>query len=48
MRDHLRRYRAIRRALIPGYLDALTGQVVRPLPPLAALISGLVGSHRPQ
>ena len=48
MSDNLRRYRAIRRALIQGYPDAPTGKVVRHLTTLAALISGIVGSHSTQ
>lgn len=51
MSDHLRRYRAIRAALTQGYPAQPTGTVARPLPPLAALISGIVGSkstHLPQ
>ena len=46
MSDNRRRYRARRSALRQGYPAAPPGQVVRHLPPLAALISGLVGSHR--
>jgi Transposase DDE domain len=48
MSDNLRRYRAIRRALIQGYPDAPQGNVVRHLTTLAALISGIVGSHSTQ
>jgi hypothetical protein len=48
MSDNLRRYRAIRRALIQCYPDAPTGKVVRHLTPLAALSSGIVGSHSQQ
>jgi hypothetical protein len=48
MRDHLRRYRAIHRALLQGSPDAPHGQGVRPLPPWAAQISGMVGSPRTQ
>jgi hypothetical protein len=44
MRDHLRRYRAIRDALIQGYPGQLTGPVARHLTTLAAMISGIVGS----
>jgi DDE family transposase len=45
MSDNLRRYRAIHRALIQGYPDVSQGHVVRHLTTLAALISGIVGSH---
>lgn len=48
MSDNLRRYRAIRKALIQGYPDAPQGNVVRHLTTLAALISGIVGSHSTQ
>jgi Transposase DDE domain len=48
MSDNLRRYRAIRSALIQGYPDEPPGNVVRPLTTLAALISGIVGSHSTQ
>ena len=48
MSDNLRRYRAIRSALIQGYPDAPPGNVVRHLTTLAALISGIVGSHSTQ
>ena len=48
MRDNLRRYRAIRDALIQGYLDQPTGTVARHLTTLAALISGIVGSKSTQ
>jgi hypothetical protein len=48
MSDNLRRYHAIRRALIQGYPDAPTGKVVKHLTTLAALISGIVGSHSTQ
>ena len=48
MSDNLRRYRAIRRALIQGYPDAPQGNMVRHLTTLAALISGIVGSHSTQ
>jgi hypothetical protein len=46
MRDNLRRYRAIRDALIQGYPGQLPGPVARHLTTLAALISGIVGSKR--
>lgn len=48
MSDNLRRYRAIRDALIQGYPGQLTGPVARHLTTLAALISGIVGSKRTQ
>jgi hypothetical protein len=48
MSDNLRRYRAIHKALIQGYPDAPQGKVVRHLTTLAALISGIVGSHSTQ
>ena len=48
MRDTLRRYRAIRHALIQGYPGAPTGHVARHLTTLAALISGIVGSKSTQ
>jgi hypothetical protein len=48
MSDNLRRYRAIRKALIQGYPDAPKGNGVRHLTTLAALISGIVGSHSAQ
>jgi len=48
MSDNLRRYRAIHKAWIQGSPDAPKGNVVRHLTPLAALISGIVGSHRTQ
>ena len=46
MSDNLRRYRAIRDALIQGYPGLLTGSIARHLTTLAALISGIVGSQR--
>ena len=46
MRDNLRRYRAIRDALIQGYPGEPTGTVARHVTTLAALISGIVGSKR--
>ena len=48
MRDNLRRYRAIRAALIQGYPGQPTGTVARHLTTLAALISGIVGSKSTQ
>ena len=48
MRDNLRRYRAIRAALTPGYPGEPPGHVARHFTPLAALISGIVGSKSTQ
>src|ERR671922_1071357 len=48
MSDNLRRYRAIRAALLQGYPGQPTGPVARHLTTLAALISGIVGSQRTQ
>jgi hypothetical protein len=48
MSDNLRRYRAIHRALIQDYPDAPQGHVMRHLTTLAALLRGMVGSHRTQ
>jgi len=48
MSDNLRRYRAIHRALLQGYPNTPKGKVVRHLTTLAALISGIVGSHSTQ
>ena len=51
MSDNLRRYRAIRDALIQYYPGQPTGTVARHLTTLAALMSGIVGSkstHLPQ
>ena len=48
MRDNLRRYRAIRDAVTPGYPGQLNGHVARHLTTLAALISGIGGSKRTQ
>jgi len=48
MRDHLRRYRAIRHALMQAYPTAPTGNFARHLQTLAALISGIVGSKSTQ
>ena len=44
MSDNLRRYRAIRDALLPWYPGQPTGTVARHLTTLAALLSGIVGS----
>jgi len=44
MSDNLRRYRAIRDALIQCYPGQPSGTVARHLITLAALISGIVGS----
>src|ERR671934_2598322 len=48
MSDNLRRYRAIRAALLQGYPGQPTGTVARHLTTLAAMISGLVGSKSTQ
>src|SRR5262249_8768731 len=48
MSDTLRRYRAIRDALIQGYPVQPTGMVARHWTTLAALISGIVGSQSTQ
>lgn len=48
MSDNLRRYRAIRAALIQGYPDQPTGTIARHVTTLAALISGIVGSQSTQ
>ena len=48
MRDNLRRYRAIRGALIQGYPGQPTGSAARHLTTLAALISGIVSSKSTQ
>ena len=48
MSDNLRRYRAIREALIQYYPGQPTGTVARHLTTLAALISGIVGSKSTQ
>ena len=48
MSDNLRRYRAIRDALLQWYPGQPTGTVVRHLTTLAALISGIVGSKSTQ
>jgi Transposase DDE domain len=48
MSDNLRRYRAIRTALLQGYPGQPTGTIARHLTTLAALISGIVGSKSTQ
>jgi hypothetical protein len=48
MSGNLRRSRAIHRALLQGYPAVPQGHVVRHLTTLAALIRGMVGSHRTQ
>ena len=48
MRDHLRRYRAIRNALTQAYPPSPTGNFARHVQTLAALISGIVGSKSTQ
>ena len=48
MNDNLRRYRAIRDALIQWYPGQPTGTVARHMTTLAALISGIVGSKSTQ
>ena len=48
MSDNLRRYRAIRDALIQWYPGQPTGTVARHVTTLAALISGIVGSKSTQ
>ena len=48
MSDNLRRYRAIREALIQYYPGQPTGTVARHLTTLAAMISGIVGSKSTQ
>src|SRR6266571_5927658 len=48
MSDNLRRYRAIRDALIQWYPSQPSGTVARHLTTLAALISGIVGSKSTQ
>ncbi len=48
MSDNLRRYRAIRAALLQGYPGQPTGMLARHLLTLAALISGIVGSKSTQ
>ena len=46
MSDSLRRYRAIRDALLQLYPTTLTARQARHLTTLAALISGIVGSRQ--
>src|ERR1700716_1425325 len=48
MSDNRRRYHAIRNALTQAYPAQPTGQLARPLNPLASLISGIVGSKSTQ
>ena len=48
MSASLRQYRAIRDALRQAYPGELQGQGARHLPPLAALISGIVASQSTQ
>jgi hypothetical protein len=48
MSDNLRRYRAIHKALLQGYPEAPQGNMARHVTTLAALISGIVGSHSTQ
>ncbi len=48
MSDNLRRYRAIRDALMQLYPTSLTARQARHLSTLAALISGIVGSRQTQ
>src|SRR5574341_1139937 len=48
MSDHLRRYRAIRAALLQDYPGEPTGTVALHLTTLAAMISGIVGSKSTQ
>src|SRR5207248_3953795 len=48
MSDNLRRYHAIRNALVQAYPAPPTGNLARPLSPLAALISGIVDSKSTQ
>ena len=48
MSDNLRRYRAIRHALVQCYPTASQGNFARHLTTLAALISGIVGSKSTQ
>src|SRR5262249_32927576 len=48
MSDNLRRYQAIRNALVHAYPAPPTGNLARHLNTLAALISGIVGSKSTQ
>lgn len=48
MSDNLRRYRAIREALTQCYPGEISGRMAQHLTPLAALISGIVGSRSSQ
>jgi hypothetical protein len=48
MSDNLRRYRAIRHALVQCYPTSSQGNFARHLNTLAALISGIVGSKSTQ
>jgi hypothetical protein len=48
MRDHLRRYRAIREVWTQGYPGEPTGTVARHLTPWAALINGIVARKSTQ
>ena len=48
MSDNLRRYRAIRHALVQCYPTSSLGNFARHLNTLAALISGIVGSKSTQ
>jgi len=48
MSDNLRRYRAIRAALLQGDPDQPTGTIARHVTTLAALMSGIVGRKSPQ
>src|SRR5262249_55043417 len=48
MSDNLRRYQAIRNALVQAYPAPPTGNLARHLSTLAALISGIVGSKSTQ
>ncbi len=48
MRDNLRQYRALRKAVTQGYRVEPHGQYARHVGPLAALLSGIVASQSPQ
>ena len=48
MSDNLRRYRAIRNALMQAYPTSPTGHFARHLQTLAALMSGIVGGKSTQ